>query len=165
MNASVSSTFWFIFENSPVVQFNTTRSQSHAQPQNGLCLFMCSAAKAGERALPTKRTGNGKRRILRKSNRLQEVKSNKRKRSAYNWKRKWEGRTLINYNKREEITVEAHKYKDTGYYDIVLLWSNCYIPRADLGVGPGGPGTPFCLGSFFFCKRMSDGTCTSSFVN
>lgn len=125
MNASVSSTFWFIFENSPMVQFNTTRSQSHAQPQNGLCLFMCSAAKAGERALPTKRTGNGKRRILRKSNRLQEVKSNKRKRSAYNWKRKWEGRTLINYNKREEITVEPHKYKDTGYHDIVLLWSNC----------------------------------------
>ena len=24
-----------------------------------------------------------------------------------------------------------------------------YVPRADLGVGPGGPGPPFCQGSFF----------------
>lgn len=83
INASVSgyyevasetgSTFWFIPEDSPMVQFNTTRSQSHAQPQNGQCLFMCTAAKAGERARPTARTGNGKRRTLGKSNRLQEV--------------------------------------------------------------------------------------------
>ena len=34
---------------------------------------MCTAAKAGERARPTARTGNGKRRALGKSNRLQEV--------------------------------------------------------------------------------------------
>ena len=34
--------------------------------------------------------------------------------------------------------------------------------RVDLGVGPGGPGSPFCPGIFFFCKRVSDGT--SNFV-
>ena len=29
----------------------------------------------------------------------------------------------------------------------------------DLGVGPeGDPGSPFCLGIFFFCKHVSDGT-------
>ena len=150
MNASVSSTFWFIFENSAVVQFNTTRSQSHAQPQNGLCLFMCSAAKAGERALPTKRTGNGKRRILRKSNRLQEVKSNKRKRSAYNWKRKWEGRTLINYNKREEITVEPHKYIK-GHW---LLWYSATMikllnTKGGFRGGSRGPRHSLLFGKFF----------------
>ena len=166
INASVSgyyevasetgSTFWFIFENSPIVQFNTTRSQYHAQPQNGQCLLMCSAAKAGERALPTTRTTNGKRRSLRKSNRLQEFKGNKRKRSAYNWQRKWEGRTLINCYKREEITVEPHKYKDTRlncHYDqIVTYQGRIYTP----------PPLHFVPGSFFFCKRVSDGT--SSYI-
>lgn len=32
------------------------------------------------------------------------------------------------------------------------------MTRADLGVGPGGPGPPFCPGILLFCKRVSDGT-------
>ena len=36
-----------------------------------------------------------------------------------------------------------------------------YVPRADLGVGPGGHGPPpFVREVFFFCKRVSDGTST-----
>ena len=35
------------------------------------------------------------------------------------------------------------------------------FPRADLGVGTGGSGPPFCP-RIFFCKRVSDNT--SSFV-
>ena len=37
-----------------------------------------------------------------------------------------------------------------------------YVPRADLGVVPGGPGPPFVREVFFFCKRVSGGT--SNFV-
>ena len=45
-------------------------------------------------------------------------------------------------------------------HDQLPAWTNT---RADLGVGPGGPGPPFCPGIFFFCKRVSDGA--SSFIS
>ena len=45
-------------------------------------------------------------------------------------------------------------------HDQLPAWTNT---RADLEVGPGGPGPPFCPGIFvLFCKRVSDGA--SSFI-